>query len=159
MARIERGGIVSTLAITLAAMVFAPVALADDEDDVRAFIQRYGELEDDLDAQSRLIRDDRVMITTIRQSDNAQNMAIQKANRAHGEAINGGPTRFMTSIEGVQVKIFGDVAVASFVRTFNVLPHNQPPTGGNPQWVTLVLVKEGGDWGITHTHNSPAGGN
>lgn len=159
MLRPERGEFLGSLLIALAALAFTPCALADDEDDVRAFIERYGELEDDLDAQSNLIRDDRVMITNIRQSDNAQNMAIQKANRAHGEAINGGPTRFITSIEGVQVKIFGDVAVASFVRTFNVLPHNQPPAGGNPQWVTLVLVKEGGDWGITHTHNSPAGGN
>ena len=40
------------------------------------------------------------------------------------------------------------------MRTFNIYPHNQAPIAGNPQWVTLVLVKEDGDWGIAHTHMS-----
>jgi len=156
---VKRGGRLGTLIVALAGLVFAPLAFADDKDDVMAFIDQYGELEDDLDAQSKMIRDDRVMITAVRQSDNAKNMEIQIAGRKANEAINGGMTRFITTIESPQIAIYGDVAVASFIRIFNVIPHNQPPAGGQPQWVTLVLVKEGGDWGIAHTHMSAAGGN
>ncbi len=148
-----------TLIVTLAALAFAPFAIADDEDDIMAFIQQYGELEDNLAAQADMIRDDRVMITNIRQSDQKKNMEVQMALRKQGEVVNGGKTKFITTIESPQIKVYDDVAVASFMRTFVVLPHNQPSAGGNPQWVTLVLVKERGEWGIAHTHNSPAGAN
>ena len=150
----KRSSHLSLLMAALVGLIIAPLALADDEADVLAFIHEYGELEDDLDAQGKLIRDDRVMITAVRQSDNKKNMQIQKANRESGEAINGGKTKFVTTIEAPQVKLFGDVAVASFMRTFNVYPHNQPSVAGTPQWVTLVLVKERGEWGIAHTHMS-----
>ncbi len=159
MSILKRGGSFSTLMVALAGLVFAPLALADDKDDIMAFIEKYGELEDDLAAQAKMMRDDRVMITTIRRTDNAKNMEIQMAGRKAGEAVNGGKTRFITTIESPHIAIYGNTAVASFIRIFNVYPHNQPADGGNPQWVSLVLVKEGGDWGIAHTHMSPAGGN
>jgi hypothetical protein len=159
MSILKRGGSFSTLIVALAGLVFAPLALADDKNDIMAFVEKYGELEDDLAAQARLIRDDRVMITGIRRTDNAKNMEIQMAGRKAGEAVNGGKTRFITTIESPHIAIYGNTAVASFIRIFNVYPHNQPSDGGDPQWVTLVLVKEGGDWGIAHTHMSPAGGN
>lgn len=148
-----------TLIFALFGLAFAPVAFADDMDDVLAVIQRYGDLEDNLAEQAKLIRDDRVMITNVRQTDNAKNMQIQMAARKAGEAANGGTTKFITTIESPHVAIYGNTAIASFVRIFSVFPHNQPLAGGNPQWVTLVLVKEGGKWGIAHTHMSPAGGN
>ena len=66
-----------TLIVVLAGLIIAPIAFADDESDVLKFIQQYGEMEDDLDAQSEMIRDDRVMITAVRQSDAAKNMSIQ----------------------------------------------------------------------------------
>lgn len=139
---------------------FAPYAFADDEADVLAVIQRYGDLEDDLEAQSKMMRADRVYITGgIRQTDEKKNMSIQIAGRKHSEAINGGKTKFLTIIESPKVALYGNVAVASFIRIFSVYPHNQPATQGAPVWVTLVLVKEGGEWGIAHTHQSPAGGN
>ena len=154
------GSRLGTLIIVLAGLLFAPYAFADDKDDILAFIQKYGELEDDLDAQAMMMRADRVFIGGgIRQTDEAKNMSIQKASRKAGEAVNGGKTRFITTIESPMVTLYGDVAVASFVRIFNVYPHNQPAVQGSPGWVTLVLVKEGGEWGIAHTHNSPAGGN
>ena len=159
MSLIKGGARLGTLIIALFGLAFAPVALADDRDDILALIERYGELEDNLAEQAKLIRDDRVMITNVRQTDNAKNMEIQMAARKAGEAVNGGKTRFITTIESPHVAIYGNTAVASFTRTFNVFPHNQPPAGGDPQWVTLVLVKEGGRWGIAHTHMSPAGGN
>jgi hypothetical protein len=159
MSNSERGKSLGFLIFALIGLVFAPFAFADDNDDVLAWIYEYGELEDDLAAQSRMIRDDRVMITAVRQTDNAKNMAIQIANRKAGEAVSGGKTKFITTIESPQVAIYGNVAVASFVRMFNVYPHNQQSVGGNPQWVTVVLVKEGGDWKLAHTHISAAGGN
>ncbi len=159
MSILNQRGNLSTLIVALAGLLFAPLAFADDKDDVMAFIDHYGELEDDLAAQARMMRDDRVMITGIRRTDNAKNMEIQMAGRKAGEAVNGGKTRFITTIESPHIAIYGNTAVASFIRIFNVYPHNQPADGGGPQWVTLVLVKEGGDWGIAHTHMSPAGGN
>ncbi len=159
MSILKRGGSFTTLIVALAGLVFAPLALADDKGDIMAFVEKYGELEDDLAAQAKMIRDDRVMITGIRRTDNAKNMQIQMAGRKAGEAVNGGKTRFITTIESPHIAIYGDTAVASFIRIFNVYPHNQPSDGGDPQWVTLVLVKERGDWGIAHTHMSPAGGN
>ena len=161
MLNIERSSRVTTLIVVLSGLIFAPYAFADDRDDVLAVIQQYGDLEDDLDAQSKLMLADRVFITGgLRQTDEAKNMANQIAGRKAGEALNGGKTKFVTTIEGPLVSIYGDAAVASFVRIFNVFPHNQPPNPpGQPTWVTLVLVKEGGEWGIAHTHQSPAGGN
>lgn len=154
-----RGAHLGTLIVALAGLTFSPLASADDKDDIMALVAKYGELEDDLTKQADLIRDDRVMITNIRQTDNDKNMEIQMATRKANDAVNGGKTRWITTIESPHVAIYGDTAVASFVRTFTILPHNQPPVNGSPNWVTLVLVKEDGDWGIAHTHNSAAGGN
>lgn len=149
-----------TLCIVMIGLIYAPGAFADDEADVRAVVQKYGELENDLDAQAKLMRDDRVFILGgQRRTDEANNMAIQKASREAGAAANGGKTKFMSTITGTIVAIYGDAAVASFVRVFNVFPHNQPAIQGAPQWVTLVLVKENGEWGIAHTHQSRYGGN
>ena len=155
----KRGAGLGTLIVALFGLAFAPLAFADDMGDVMALVKSYGETESDLAAQAKMIRDDRVMITNIRQTDNAQNMEIQMATRKANEAVNGGKTRLITTIESPHVAIYGNTAVASFVRLFTFLPHNQAPVFGPPNWVTLVLVKEGGDWGIAHTHMSPAGGN
>jgi ketosteroid isomerase-like protein len=154
-----RGAHLGTLIVALAGLAFAPLAGADDKDDIMALIAQYGELEDDLEKQADLIRDDRVMITNIRQTDNAKNMEIQMATRKANDAVNGGKTRWITTIESPKVAVYGDTAVASFVRTFTILPHNQAPINGSPNWVTLVLVKDDGEWGIAHTHMSSAGGN
>jgi len=108
----KRAGRFGTLTVALAGLVFAPLAFADDKDDVMAFIDQYGELEDNLAAQAKMIRDDRVMITAIRRTDNAKNMEIQMAGRKAGEAVNGGKTRFITTIESPHIAIYGNTAVA-----------------------------------------------
>ena len=161
MLNLERGSRLSTLIVVVAGLVFAPFAFADDADDVLAVVHQYGELEGDLASQAKLMRDDRVYITGgIRQTDEAKNMAMQMAGRAANEAINGGKTKFMVIVESPKIAVYGDVAVASFIRVFNTIPYNKPPNPpGQPVWVTLVLVKDGGKWGIAHTHQSPAGGN
>ena len=161
MSKLTTSSRLGTLIIVLAGLISAPNVFADAEDDVLAVIQQYGDTEGDLNAQSRLMHEDRVFIAGgVRQTDEAKNMAIQMAARQATEAVNGGKTKFMTTIESPVVAVYGNVAVASFVRIFNTVPHNQPANPpGAPTWVTLVLVKEGGKWGIAHTHQSPAGGN
>ncbi len=89
----KRDAGLGTLIVALFGLAFAPLALADDMDDVMALIDRYGETEEDLAAQARLIRDDRVMITNIRQTDNAKNMEIQSGIQPHEQVIISSPNR------------------------------------------------------------------
>jgi len=160
MLNLERGSRLTTLIIVLAGLIFAPIAFADDEDDVLAIVHQYGELENDLEAQAKLMRSDRIFIAGgMRQTDEAKNMANQIAGRNANEALSGGKTKFITTIEGPLVSIHGDVAVASFVRWWNIYPHNQAPIIDAPTWVTLVLIKERAGWRIKHTHVSPVSGN
>ena len=62
-------------------------------------------------------------------------------------------------VKGPVVSIHGDVAVASFVRWWNIYPHNQASNTSPPTWVTLVLIKESSGWLIKHTHQSLLLGN
>tara|TARA_B100001765_G_scaffold168199_1_gene111278 strand:- start:207 stop:689 length:483 start_codon:yes stop_codon:yes gene_type:complete len=156
MMTIERGSRLTALIIVLAGLMFAPNTFADDMSDVMAIIYQYGDLENDLEAQAKLMRSDRVFIAQgIRQTDEAKNMANQIAGRKATESLNGGKTEFVTTIEGPVVSIHGDVAVASFVRWWNVYPHNQASDTSPLTWVTLVLIKESSGWLIKHTHQSP----
>ena len=133
--------------------------LADDVKDVMEVIEAYGDLESDLEAQAELMHPDRVYITQgMRQTDESLNMRNQILTRQAQEALNGGKTEFVTTIEDVDIAIQGDVAVASFVRWWNVFSANQAPVLGAPTWVSLVLIKEGSDWLIKHTHQSPVRG-
>lgn len=133
--------------------------LADDMDDVMAVIEAYGNLEGDLAAQAELMHPDRVYITGgMRQTNESLNMRNQIATREAQEALNGGKTEFVTTIEDADISIHGDVAIASFVRWWNVYPANQAPVLGAPTWVSLVLIKEGSDWLIKHTHQLPVRG-
>ena len=159
MTNIKKNARITVLSLVLTGLTYAPHVFADDEDDVLATIKRYGALEGDLEAQAEMIRDDRVHIVAgQRRTDQAQNLEVQKATRDAMEAVNGGKTRIITQIESPQIAIYGNVAVASFVQTYNNFPHNQPASPGQPAWVTLVLVKDSGQWGIAHAHASPAGG-
>jgi hypothetical protein len=156
MMNIERGSRITALIFVLAGLMFAPNIFADDMSDVMEIIYQYGDLENDLEAQAKLMRSDRVFIAQgIRQTDEAKNMANQIAGRKASESLNGGKTEFVTTIEGPVVSIHGDVAVASFVRWWNVYPHNQASDTSPLTWVTLVLIKESSGWLIKHTHQSP----
>ena len=159
MLKLERGSRLSIIFVALAGLALSPIAFADDADDVLAVVKQYADLEENLQKQAELIRDDRVMVTNVRQSDQAKNLAIQLADRKANEAVSGGKTRFITTVESPQVAVYGNVAVVSFVRMFSVYPHEQAPVQTEPTWVTLVLVKDRGAWGIAHTHVSATGDN
>jgi hypothetical protein len=134
------------------------MAWADDVDDVLAFIDRYAALEGDLEKQASMIRDDRVMIAgSARQTDQKENMAVQMAQRDANHALVGGAAKWMLRTESPEVRVYGDTAVASYVRLTSIFPPGVAPINNPPLWVTLVLVKERGNWGIAHTHISPIG--
>jgi hypothetical protein len=134
------------------------MAWADDVDDVLAFIDRYAALEGDLEKQASMIRDDRVMIAgSARQTDQAENMAVQMAQRDANQALFDGAAKWLLRTESPEVRVYGDTAVASYVRLTNIFPPGAAPINNPPLWVTLVLVKERGNWGIAHTHISPIG--
>ena len=149
-----------TAILVLTGLLFSSNTLADDLSDVMKVIQQYGDLENDLAAQAKLMRSDRVYISGgARQTDEAKNMANQITGRQAGESLNGGKTTFVTMIEDPEVSIYGNTAVASFVRWWQVYPHRKPSNLSPPTWVTLVLVKEKSKWLIAHTHISGVGGN
>jgi hypothetical protein len=109
----------------------APAAFAGDKEDLMAFVKKYADLEDDLVEQAKMIPSDRVMITNVRQSDQAKNMEIQLASRKANEAMAGGKVKYITTVESPQVAIYGNVAVASFMRMFSVYRHEHEPMRGS----------------------------
>lgn len=147
------------LSFFVSTIIFPSAVFADDESDVLEIVHQYGDLENDLEAQAELMAADRIYITGgVRQTDEAKNMRNQIAGRRANEALNGGKTEFVTTIENPIVSIHGDTAIASFVRWWNVYPHDGAPNMSPPTWVSLVLLKENGEWLIKHTHQSPVGG-
>ena len=116
-------------------------------------IYKWSALESDLDAQSELIRDDRVMITSKRWPNQKENLMIQKERRAANLSRDPDST-LISTISSPVVRIYGEVAIADFVRRTDFIPSMgdmSPPTF---TYITLVLVEENGEWGIAHTHNS-----
>ena len=156
MKTIDRANRLMALVFAVFAVIFSSISFADDADDVMAVIQQYGDLEGDLEAQANLMRSDRVHIVGgNRQTNQAKNREIQLATRSRQEALNGGKTEYITTIEDLDVSIHGDVAVASFKQWWNIYPTGQEAILSTPAWLTLVLVKDGSGWFIKHTHASP----
>ena len=123
------------------------------EQEVLDTIYKWSALESDLDAQSELIRDDRVMITSKRWPNQKENLMIQKERRAANLSRDPEST-LISTISSPVVRIYGEVAIADFVRRTDFIPSMgdmSPPTF---TYITLVLVEENGEWGIAHTHNS-----
>ena len=124
------------------------------EKEVLDIIYKWAALESDLDAQSELIRDDRVMITSKRWPNQADNLMVQKERRA-ANLSRDPDLKIIATISSPEVRIYGEVAIADFVRRTDFIPsmgEMSPPTF---TYITLVLVEEDGNWGIAHTHNSP----
>ena len=160
MKTIDRANCLAILIFLMAGVVLPSSIFADDVDDVMAVIQQYGDLEGDLEAQANLMRSDRVHIVGgNRQTNQAKNREIQLATRNREEALNGGKTEYITTIEDLDVSIHGGVAVASFKQWWNIYPTGQEAILSTPAWLTLVLVKDGSGWFIKHTHASPTSGN
>ena len=142
---------------TLLTMVFllSPISLyGAEEDEVIEVIKTWASLEGDLNAQAEIIRDDRVMIAgSYVWPDQEDNLMIQNERREATLKRDSG-WKIMQTIISPKVRIYGNVAVAHFVRRFDFIPSGgdvSPPSMDN---ATMVLVKEKGKWGIAHTHFS-----
>ena len=85
------------------------------EQEVLDTIYKWSALESDLDAQSELIRDDRVMITSKRWPNQKENLMIQKERRAANLSRDPDST-LISTISSPVVRIYGEVAIADFVR-------------------------------------------
>ena len=142
---------------TLLTMIFllSPISLfGAEEDEVIEVIKTWASLEGDLNAQAEIIRDDRVMIAgSYVWPDQKDNLMIQNERREATLKRDSG-WKIMQTIISPKVRIYGNVAVAHFVRRFDFIPSEgdvSPPSMDN---ATMVLVKEKGKWGIAHTHFS-----
>ena len=153
---VKTGRKILSICTAVALCAVASTAWADDVDDVLAFLDKYAELENNLEAQADMIHDDRVMIAgRARQTNQKENMAIQMAQRDANAATGGGAARLVVRVEAPEARVYGDTAVVSFMRLTNVFPANAAPINPGPLWVSLMLVKERGNWKIVHTHISP----
>lgn len=158
--------ITSKLLLVAALLTFCtPAALADDEDDVRAVIAQYVATETtDLAKQATLMTDDREYISGgFRTTNNVANMRGQIAAQKRNQAMDPN-TQAIVTIEDLHVRMYDDVATASFYRFFNVILSAEAIAAGrtaNPprQIVSMVLAKVGNNWKIVQTHQSPFGGN
>jgi ketosteroid isomerase-like protein len=59
-------------------------------------------------------------------------------------------------MQDLRVNVFGDVAIATFHGALRAVMNGQPV--GGVQQSTLVLVRQGSEWKITHEHFSPLAG-
>ena len=123
------------------------------EKEVLDIIYKWAALESDLDAQSELIRDDRVMITSKRWPNQADNLMVQKERRA-ANLSRDPDLKIIATISSPEVRIYGEVAIADFVRRYDFIPGMGEMSPPNFTYITLVLVEEDGNWKIAHTHNS-----
>ena len=148
-----------TKIITALLLLAGPISgYADDEDDVMAVIYEWAALEQDLEAQASLVRDDRVQIGGgVRQTNQSQNLAVQLMNYKSMVESMGGEPEMIVRIESPLVRVYGDVAVASFVRLFNLAPPGERAQQVGTAWFSMVLVKEDNAWKIAHHHVSRHG--
>ena len=115
------------------------------EQEVLETIYKWAALESDLDAQAELIRDDRVMITSKRWPNQAENLMIQK-ERTAANLSRDPDLKIIATISSPVIRIYEDVAIADFVRRYDFIPsvgEMSPPTF---TYITLVLVDEDGNW-------------
>jgi len=133
---------------------------------INRLIDEYVRLEDarDMSSQSKLMTPDRVWIGagTGRRSNQAMNMQLQQAGFDARGSLEPGVVTF-TEARDRQIRVYGGgtAAVASFYWYQMIIPGPDTPpavaatlTAPTPLVFTIVLVKEGGDWKIAHTHNS-----
>jgi ketosteroid isomerase-like protein len=131
-------------------------AQVDEASDVLKVIEKWAGLENDLVAQADLVRDDRIQISGgIRQTNQKLNLEVQLL---HYEAMMeemGGPPKMIVRIENPLIRIYDDVAIASFVRLFDWAAPGQRAMRTGSAWFSMVLVKEDDMWKIAHHHVSP----
>ena len=143
------------LTMALFASLIPLGAVADDADDALAVVQKWAELENDLEAQATLVTDDRIQVFEMwRRADQAQNLRVQLAKRAATRKLDPNWDVIVT-IEAPIVRVYGgDAAVVSFKRMYEVIPGNAVPRPLYQTYISMTLIKERGEWKIAHMHGS-----
>lgn len=142
--------------VIISLFILPSITQASDVDDVMKVVQSWADLESDLEAQAKLVRDDRVQVGNgIRQTDQKKNLQVQLLNHKAMVSEQGGEPEMIVRVESPLVRVYGKTAVVSFTRLFNIVPHNKPARPVGAAWFTMVLVKENNRWGIAHHHVSP----
>ena len=144
------------------ALFAAPMANADDLDDVEAVINQYIDSEGfDLTEQTKLMASDRTYIFDgMIYSNNDKSMALQTAGNKVITTANPDVQRIAT-IEDLKIRLNGNAAVASFYRVINDTNSVENVRAGQSamlsiyQTGTMVLFKMNDGWKIVHTHLSP----
>lgn len=144
-----------SLKFALVASLIPIGAIADDADDVLAVVQKWAELENDLEAQAALVTDDRIQVFEMwRRADQAQNLRVQLAKRAATRKLDP-DWNVIVTIEAPIVSVYGDdAAVVSFKRMYEVIPGNAEPRPMYQTYISMTLIKERGEWKIAHMHGS-----
>ena len=151
-----------TFAQNLRSLMFALVAsfiplgaVADDAEDVLAVVQKWAELENNLEAQAALVTEDRIQVFEMwRRTDQAQNLRVQLAKRAVILKLDPDWDVIVT-IEAPIVRVYGDdAAVVSFKRMYEVIPGNAEPRPMYQTYISMTLIKDRGVWKIAHMHGS-----
>lgn len=137
--------------------LFTSIAHADDESDVLDVALKWAELENDLEAQAKLVTDDRIQLFEMwRRADQAQNLRVQLTQRASTLKLDP-DWKVIVTVEAPIVRVFaGDAAVVSFKRMYEVIPGNAPPRPMYQTYISMTLIKENGIWKIAHMHGSRA---
>lgn len=87
--------------------IFSSFVQADDVDDIMNVVQSWAELENDLESQAKLIREDRVQITgSMRQSNQGKNLEVQLASHNVRIKHQGGATELIVRIESPLIRIY-----------------------------------------------------
>ena len=154
------------LSLVLSALTLsfaAQTAAAADEDDIREVLDDYLRFEtDDLRKQQDLMTDNSIFVNpgrrhTVHERDGEVQVAMQKMLQELDP-----DTRLLVNAEDVIIRIYGgDAAIVSFYRFWDRIPsvesvrsRGSVPPSPPPNIVTLVMVKESGDWKIALRQNS-----
>ena len=137
-----------TFAQNLRSLMFALVAsfiplgaVADDAEDVLAVVQKWAELENNLEAQAALVTEDRIQVFEMwRRTDQAQNLRVQLAKRAVILKLDPDWDVIVT-IEAPIVRVYGDdAAVVSFKRMYEVIPGKAEPRPMCQTYICMTLI-------------------
>ncbi len=146
------------LCAIFAVMCVVPVgtAQAGDREDIEALVHEYNRLDEVLDvtAQANLMTEDRIYILPgvryTSAANQASNMKSQMASVARASQQASGNKTFITAVDPV-IRVYGNAAVASFIRHTNFIPAEGPIPPVFRVYCTLVLVKRSGNWKIDLT--------
>ncbi len=140
--------------LLVAGMFLMPALMADDADDVRAAMQRYGIA---LTTQDATAWAQHYAAETTRFSPGGQLLqrfdSTEEIRKPRQAAFDAG-VKWNVQQRHVEISVYGDTAVTT---SYGVGTITQPNGTVNPinNRITRVWVKQGGQWKIAHVHLSP----